>query len=39
MENLKPGVNWPDMHLIAERVLLSGLRDLGLVSGDVEEMI
>ena len=26
------------MHLLAERVILVGLRDLGLISGDVDEM-
>lgn len=27
------------MHLLSERTLLEGLRDLGLVSGDVDEML
>lgn len=36
---LKPGVNWKDMHLLAERVTLEGLIELGLISGDVEEML
>lgn len=27
------------MHLLAERVILTGLKDLGIVKGDVEEMI
>jgi Xaa-Pro dipeptidase len=39
MDNLKPGVKWTDMHLLAEKVLLTGLKDLGLVSGDIDEMI
>jgi len=36
---LKPGVNWKDMHLLAERVTLEGLKELGLIDGDVEEML
>ena len=39
MKNLKAGTSWVDMHLLAERVILTGLRDLGLVHGDIEEMI
>jgi len=35
---LRPGVSWVDMHLLAEKVILEGLRDLGLVAGDVDEM-
>ena len=38
-EALKPGVCWTSMHLLSERVLLEGLRDLGLVSGDIDEML
>ena len=33
------GVSWKDMHLLAERVVLSALKDMGLVVGDVEEMV
>jgi Xaa-Pro dipeptidase len=36
---LKPGVSWVDMHLLAERVTLEGLKDLGLVNGDIDEMM
>lgn len=39
MNACKPGVNYRDMHLLAERVLLEGLLELGLVSGDIEEMM
>lgn len=38
MSSLKAGVSWVDMHLLAERVILEGLRDLGLVHGDIQEM-
>ncbi len=27
------------MHLLAERVILTGLRDLGLIDGDIDEML
>lgn len=36
---LKPGVSWRDMHLLSERILLSGLKDLGILKGDVNEMV
>ena len=39
METLKPGVNYRDMHLLAEKVTLTGLKELGLVEGDVDEMV
>ncbi|BFZ20614.1 hypothetical protein BsWGS_23653 [Bradybaena similaris] len=36
---IKPGVCWVDMHKLAERVLLEHLVRLGLLKGDVEEML
>ena len=39
MIHLKAGVSWVDMHLLAERVILQGLIDLGIISGDLEEML
>jgi Xaa-Pro dipeptidase len=39
MKVLKAGVAWPDMQLLAERIILQGLIDLGLIHGDLEEMI
>lgn len=36
---MKPGVQWLDMHKLAERTILEGLKELGIVSGDVEEMV
>lgn len=39
MDHLKPGVSWPDMHLLSERVILTGLKELGIVTGDIEEML
>lgn len=35
---VKPGVNWKDMHIKAEFIILEGLKSLGLLNGDVEEM-
>jgi|TARA_B110000285_G_scaffold46979_1_gene52877 Xaa-Pro dipeptidase len=37
-DSLKPGVNWKDMHLLSERIVLQGLVELGLLTGDIEEM-
>lgn len=39
MAVLKPGVNYRDMHLLGERTTLEGLKELGLVEGDVDEML
>ena len=39
MAALKPGVMYRDMHLLAEKVTLEGLKELGLVEGDVDEMV
>jgi len=35
MAVLKAGVAWPDMQLLAERIILEGLKELGLVHGDL----
>ncbi|EZA50679.1 xaa-Pro dipeptidase isoform X2 [Ooceraea biroi] len=35
----KPGVTWTDMHLLANRVMLTSLKEGGLLVGDVEGMI
>ncbi|KAK3086899.1 hypothetical protein FSP39_025174 [Pinctada imbricata] len=39
MKAVKPGVCWTDMHLLADRVHLEELKKLGLVHGDVDEMM
>eukprot|EP00878_Enallax_costatus_P033339 GHUV01036759.1.p1 GENE.GHUV01036759.1~~GHUV01036759.1.p1 ORF type:complete len:498 (+),score=81.20 GHUV01036759.1:186-1679(+) len=36
---MKPGVSWPDMHTLAYRRILSGLKMGGLLQGDVDGMI
>lgn len=35
----KPGVSWPSMHTLANKVLLEELKKGGLLKGDVEEML
>ncbi|ODM88692.1 Xaa-Pro dipeptidase, partial [Orchesella cincta] len=35
----KPGVSWVDMHLLANRTMLSCLKSHGLLQGDVNEMM
>ncbi|XP_077286608.1 dipeptidase C [Arctopsyche grandis] len=35
----KPGVPWPEMHLLANRVMLQKLKEGGLLKGEVEDMI
>lgn len=39
LENARPGVTYRDMHLGAARIIVQGLANLGLVHGDVEEMV
>lgn len=35
----KPGVSWPEMHLLSNRVLLEKLKEGGLLQGSVDEMM
>lgn len=37
----KPGVSWTDMHLLAEKVIITGLQNLGLLGKDfnVDDMV
>ncbi|XP_059152163.1 xaa-Pro dipeptidase-like [Physella acuta] len=39
MSAAKPGVSWVDMHKLAERVLLEHLVKLGILQGDLDEMM
>jgi Xaa-Pro dipeptidase len=39
MNTAKEGVNWVDMHLLSNRVMLGKLKEGNLLRGDVEEMI
>lgn len=38
-EALRPGVKYQDIHLLAARVIASGLKDLNLMKGDVDEAV
>jgi Xaa-Pro dipeptidase len=35
----KPGVRWTDMHILAEKVVLTHLKEAGVLLGDVNEML
>ena len=35
----KPGIKYQDVHLLASRVIASGLKDLGMMKGDVDEAV
>lgn len=39
VDALKPGVPYRDVHLVACRTLASGLKELGLMKGDVDEAV
>ncbi|PID59430.1 MAG: Xaa-Pro aminopeptidase [Ignavibacteriae bacterium] len=36
---IKPGIKFKDIHLQAARVITSGLKDIGLMKGDVDEAV
>jgi Xaa-Pro dipeptidase len=36
---MRPGVPWPDMHRLAERVIAERLREMGLVRGSTDELM
>ena len=36
---MKPGVPWPDMHRLAERVVAERLREMGLLRGSTDELL
>lgn len=38
INTMKPGTEWTDMHLLAEKIIIEGLIDLGILVGDVEEI-
>eukprot|EP00249_Psilotum_nudum_P008075 c21027_g1_i1 orf=409-1881(-) len=39
IQAIKPGVNWVDMHKLAESKILESLKDGGLLEGNVNEMM
>jgi Xaa-Pro dipeptidase len=36
---MRPGVAWPAMHRLAERSIAGGLRELGLLKGELDELL
>uniref|UniRef100_A0A8C4RZ68 Xaa-Pro dipeptidase n=1 Tax=Erpetoichthys calabaricus TaxID=27687 RepID=A0A8C4RZ68_ERPCA len=39
MAAIKPGVSWPDMHRLADRIHLEELTKIGILQGNVDEMV
>ncbi|CAI4222511.1 unnamed protein product [Auanema sp. JU1783] len=39
LREAKPGVRWTDMHILAEKVILTHLKNAGIVTGDIDEML
>ncbi|KAJ7421528.1 hypothetical protein WISP_42039 [Willisornis vidua] len=39
MRAVKPGVSWPDMHRLADRVHLEELTKIGILKGNVDDMV
>lgn len=39
IEQVKPGVKMEELHLAACRIILAGLKEFGIVKGDVDEMM
>jgi len=39
IEAIKPGVFYKDIHLLAAKIIAQGLKDLGIMKGDVDEAV
>lgn len=39
IEAIRPGIPYRNIHLLAARIIASGLKDLGLMKGDVDEAV
>lgn len=39
IESIKPGVNYREIHIQAAKTIASGLKDIGLIKGDVDEAV
>jgi Xaa-Pro aminopeptidase len=39
IEAIKPGIKYRDIHLNAAKIIASGLKDLGLMKGDIDEAV
>lgn len=37
-KGVKPGANWGELHLVAERTIVKHLHQVGIVIGDLEEI-
>lgn len=38
-DRIRPGINWRDMQTLSYRIILTHLRDAGLLIGDIDEMM
>lgn len=38
ISTMRPGTEWTDMHLLAEKIIIEGLVELGVLIGDVDEI-
>ncbi len=38
-KSARPGIMWRDMHDLAARLIVSGLKDLGLMKGDTDDIV
>jgi Xaa-Pro dipeptidase len=39
LDEIKPGVKMEDLHLLASRTMMEGLKDIGIVKGSVDDMM
>lgn len=39
IEAMKPGISYKDIHLNANKILIDGFKDLGILSGNTEDML
>jgi len=39
MKSMKPGTSWPEMHRLAEKVIIEHLVKIGILQGSVDEMM
>jgi Xaa-Pro dipeptidase len=39
LDTIKPGVKMEDLHLLAARTMMEGLKDMGIVKGSVDDMM
>ncbi|MBO6621962.1 MAG: aminopeptidase P family protein [Balneola sp.] len=39
LDSIKPGVKMEDLHLLAARTMMEGLKDMGIVKGNVDDMM